>query len=91
MLGIIIGIGAWWCLIAVVGDAAKDGTAISALWAIQHDWIFAIQSKDFGDDNPQYRQALKYDDLVVSLQKQPWVNSATRPAFQRACLSLWQY
>ena len=32
--------------------------------------------EDFGDDDPQYQQALKYDDLIA-IQKQPWVASAT--------------
>ncbi len=39
--------------------------------------------KDFGDDDPRYQQALKYDDLLA-IQKQPWVRSAT-PAVSKAC------
>ncbi len=38
--------------------------------------IDVYPGKDFGDDDPQYQQALKYDDLIA-IQKQPWVASAT--------------
>jgi len=32
--------------------------------------IDVYPGKDFGDDDPQYQQALKYDDLIA-IQKQP--------------------
>ncbi|WP_213054358.1 ABC transporter permease, partial [Escherichia coli] len=38
--------------------------------------IDVYPGKDFGDDDPQYQQALKYDDFIA-IQKQPWVASAT--------------
>ena len=38
--------------------------------------LMSIPGKIFGDDDPQYQQALKYDDLI-SIQKQPGVASAT--------------
>ncbi len=41
-----------------------------------------ILGKDFGDDDPRYQQALKYDDLLA-IQKQPWVRSAT-PAVSKS-------
>ncbi|RCA06289.1 hypothetical protein DM065_07595, partial [Klebsiella pneumoniae] len=44
--------------------------------------IDVYPGKDFGDDDPRYQQALKYDDLLA-IQKQPWVRSAT-PAVSKS-------
>ncbi|ENL8181913.1 macrolide ABC transporter ATP-binding protein/permease [Salmonella enterica] len=74
MLGIIIGIASVVSIV-VVGDAAKQ-MVLADIRAMGTNTIDIHPGKDFGDDNPQYRQALKYDDLVA-IQKQPWVNSAT--------------
>lgn len=74
MLGIIIGIASVVSIV-VVGDAAKQ-LVLADIRAIGTNTIDIYPGKDFGDDDPQYQQALKYDDLA-SLQKQPWVSSAT--------------
>lgn len=74
MLGIIIGIASVVSIV-VVGDAAKQ-LVLADIRAIGTNTIDIYPGKDFGDDDPQYQQALQYDDLV-SLQKQPWVSSAT--------------
>ena len=74
MLGIIIGIASVVSIV-VVGDAAKQ-LVLADIRAIGTNTIDIYPGKDFGDDDPQYQQALKYDDLL-SLQKQPWVSSAT--------------
>ena len=74
MLGIIIGIASVVSIV-VVGDAAKQ-LVLADIRAIGTNTIDVYPGKDFGDDEPQYQQALKYDDLAA-IQKQPWVNSAT--------------
>ena len=74
MLGIIIGIASVVSIV-VVGDAAKQ-LVLADIRAIGTNTIDIYPGKDFGDDDPQYQQALKYDDLVA-IQKQPWVTSAT--------------
>ncbi|ECG8257207.1 macrolide ABC transporter ATP-binding protein/permease MacB [Salmonella bongori] len=74
MLGIIIGIASVVSIV-VVGDAAKH-MVLADIRAMGTNTIDIHPGKDFGDDNPQYRQVLKYDDLAA-IQKQPWVNSAT--------------
>ncbi|WP_312688549.1 macrolide ABC transporter ATP-binding protein/permease MacB [Kosakonia sp.] len=74
MLGIIIGIASVVSIV-VVGDAAKQ-LVLADIRSIGTNTIDVYPGKDFGDDDPQYRQALKYDDLVA-IQKQPWVRSAT--------------
>ena len=74
MLGIIIGIASVVSIV-VVGDAAKQ-LVLADIRAIGTNTIDIYPGKDFGDDDPQYQQALRYDDLT-SLQKQPWVSSAT--------------
>ncbi len=68
MLGIIIGIASVVSIV-VVGDAAKQ-LVLADIRAIGTSTIDVI-GKDFGDDEPQYQQALKYDDLAA-IQKQPW-------------------
>ncbi len=70
MLGIIIGIASVVSIV-VVGDAAKQ-LVLADIRAIGTNTIDVYPGKDFGDDEPQYQQALKYDDLVA-IQKQPWV------------------
>ncbi|WP_342321326.1 macrolide ABC transporter ATP-binding protein/permease MacB [Kosakonia sp. BYX6] len=74
MLGIIIGIASVVSIV-VVGDAAKQ-LVLADIRSIGTNTIDVYPGKDFGDDEPQYQQALKYDDLVA-IQKQPWVRSAT--------------
>lgn len=74
MLGIIIGIASVVSIV-VVGDAAKQ-MVLADIRAIGTNTIDIYPGKDFGDDDPQYQQALKYDDLNA-IQKQPWVTSAT--------------
>ncbi|MCL5497094.1 macrolide ABC transporter ATP-binding protein/permease MacB [Escherichia coli] len=74
MLGIIIGIASVVSIV-VVGDAAKQ-LVLADIRAIGTNTIDVYPGKDFGDDDPQYQQALKYDDMVA-IQKQPWVRSAT--------------
>ena len=72
MLGIIIGIASVVSIV-VVGDAAKQ-LVLADIRAIGTNTIDIYPGKDFGDDDPQYQQALRYDDLTA-LQKQPWVSS----------------
>ncbi|MRS13750.1 macrolide ABC transporter ATP-binding protein/permease MacB [Enterobacteriaceae bacterium RIT691] len=80
MLGIIIGIASVVSIV-VVGDAAKQ-LVLADIRAIGTNTIDVYPGKDFGDDDPQYQQALKYDDLLA-IQKQPWVRSAT-PAVSKS-------
>lgn len=80
MLGIIIGITSVVSIV-VVGDAAKQ-MVLADIRAIGTNTIDVYPGKDFGDDDPQYQQALKYDDLIA-IQKQPWVRSAT-PAVSKS-------
>lgn len=74
MLGIIIGIASVVSIV-VVGDAAKQ-LVLADIRSIGTNTIDVYPGKDFGDDDPHYQQALKYDDLVA-IQKQRWVQSAT--------------
>lgn len=74
MLGIIIGIASVVSIV-VVGDAAKQ-LVLQDIRSIGTNTIDIYPGKDFGDDDPQYQQALKYDDLTA-IAKQPWVRSAT--------------
>ncbi|QOV70340.1 macrolide ABC transporter ATP-binding protein/permease MacB [Citrobacter sp. BDA59-3] len=83
MLGIIIGIASVVSIV-VVGDAAKQ-LVLADIRAIGTNTIDVYPGKDFGDDDPQYQQALKYDDMVA-IQKQPWVRSATPSVSQNVRL-----
>ncbi|WP_052284333.1 macrolide ABC transporter ATP-binding protein/permease MacB [Kluyvera genomosp. 1] len=74
MLGIIIGIASVVSIV-VVGDAAKQ-MVLADIRAIGTNTIDVYPGKDFGDDDPQYQQSLKYDDLLA-IEKQSWVSSAT--------------
>jgi len=74
MLGIIIGIASVVSIV-IVGDAAKQ-LVLQDIRSIGTNTIDVYPGKDFGDDDPQYQQALKYDDLAAITQ-QPWVSSAT--------------
>lgn len=74
MLGIIIGIASVVSIV-VVGDAAKQ-LVLQDIRSIGTNTIDIYPGKDFGDDDPQYQQALKYDDLTA-IAKQSWVRSAT--------------
>ena len=80
MLGIIIGIASVVSIV-VVGDAAKQ-LVLADIRSIGTNTIDVYPGKDFGDDEPQYQQALKYDDLMA-IEKQPWVLSAT-PAVSKS-------
>jgi len=74
MLGIIIGIASVVSIV-IVGDAAKQ-MVLADIRAMGTNTIDVYPGKDFGDDDPQYQQALKYDDLLA-IQQQLWVSSAT--------------
>ncbi|WP_058913073.1 macrolide ABC transporter ATP-binding protein/permease MacB [Entomohabitans teleogrylli] len=74
MLGIIIGIASVVSIV-VVGDAAKQ-LVLEDIRAIGTNTIDIYPGKDFGDDDPGFQQALKYDDMQAIAQ-QPWVSSAT--------------
>jgi macrolide transport system ATP-binding/permease protein len=80
MLGIIIGITSVVSIV-VVGDAAKQ-MVLADIRAIGTNTIDVYPGKDYGDDDPQFQQALKYDDLLA-IQKQSWVSSAT-PAVSKS-------
>lgn len=74
MLGIIIGIASVVSIV-VVGDAAKQ-MVLADIRSIGTNTIDVYPGKDFGDDDPQYQQSLKYDDLLA-IEKQSWVSSVT--------------
>ena len=74
MLGIIIGIASVVSIV-VVGDAAKQ-LVLQDIRSIGTNTIDIYPGKDFGDDDPQFQQALKDTDLAA-IAKQPWVRSAT--------------
>ncbi len=74
MLGIIIGIASVVSIV-IVGDAAKQ-LVLEDIRAIGTNTIDIYPGKDFGDDEPQAQQALKYADLEA-IERQPWVASAT--------------
>ena len=74
MLGIIIGIASVVSIV-VVGDAAKQ-MVLADIRAIGTNTIDVYPGKDFGDDDPQYQQSLKYDDLLA-IEKQSWFSSVT--------------
>ncbi len=74
MLGINIGIASVVSIV-VVGDAAKQ-MVLADIRAIGTNTIDVYPGKDFGDDDPQYQQSLKYDDLLA-IEKQAWVSSVT--------------
>ncbi len=74
MLGIIIGIASVVSIV-VVGDAAKQ-LVLADIRSIGTNTIDVYPGKDFGDDDPRFRQALRYADLEA-IARQPWVLSAT--------------
>lgn len=74
MLGIIIGIASVVSIV-IVGDAAKQ-MVLEDIRSIGTNTIDVYPGKDFGDDDPQYQQALKYADLAA-IEQQPWVESTT--------------
>ncbi|MEO3989260.1 macrolide ABC transporter ATP-binding protein/permease MacB [Pseudocitrobacter cyperus] len=80
MLGIIIGIASVVSIV-VVGDAAKQ-MVLADIRSIGTNTIDVYPGKDFGDDDPQYQQSLKYDDLLA-IEKQSWVSSVT-PAVSKS-------
>ncbi|KEY57748.1 macrolide ABC transporter ATP-binding protein/permease MacB [Serratia sp. DD3] len=72
MLGIIIGIASV-ASIKVIGDAAQQ-QVLADIKSIGTNTVELYPGKDFGDDDPIYRQALKYDDLEA-LREQPYVRA----------------
>lgn len=71
MLGIIIGIASVISIL-VIGDAAKL-SVLAEIKSIGTNTVDIYPGKDFGDDDPTFRQALKYDDLSA-LREQPYVS-----------------
>lgn len=71
MLGIIIGIASVISIL-VIGDAAKQ-SVLAEIKSIGTNTVDIYPGKDFGDDDPTFRQALKYDDLSA-LREQPYVS-----------------
>ncbi len=71
VLGIIIGIASV-ASILVIGDAAKQ-RVLADIKAIGTNPIDIYPGKGFGDDNPTFRQSLKYEDLDA-LREQPYVS-----------------
>ncbi|VXC67143.1 fused macrolide transporter subunits of ABC superfamily: ATP-binding component; membrane component [Enterobacterales bacterium 8AC] len=72
MLGIIIGIASVVSIL-VIGDAAKQ-MVLADIKSIGTNTLDVFPGKDFGDDDPAYRQALKYGDLEA-LREQPYVSA----------------
>ncbi|VTP61419.1 Macrolide export ATP-binding/permease protein MacB [Serratia rubidaea] len=72
MLGIIIGIASVVSIL-VIGDAAKQ-MVLADIKSIGTNTVDIYPGKDFGDDDPAYRQSLKYDDLEA-LREQPYVGA----------------
>jgi len=71
MLGIIIGIASVVSIL-VIGDAAKQ-RVLADIKSIGTNTIDIYPGKDFGDDDPIYRQSLKYENLDA-LREQPYVS-----------------
>jgi macrolide transport system ATP-binding/permease protein len=72
MLGIIIGIASVVSIL-VIGDAAKQ-MVLADIKSIGTNTVDIYPGKDFGDDDPTFRQSLKYEDLDA-LREQPYVNA----------------
>ncbi len=72
MLGIIIGIASVVSIL-VIGDAAKQ-MILADIKSIGTNTVDIYPGKDFGDDDPNFRQALKYGDLSA-LREQPYVSA----------------
>ena len=72
MLGIIIGIASV-VSIPVIGDAAKQ-MVLADIKSIGTNTVDIYPGKDFGDDDPTYRQSLKYGDLDA-LREQPYISA----------------
>lgn len=72
MLGIIIGIASV-VSITVIGDAAKQ-MVLADIKSIGTNTVDIYPGKDFGDDDPTYRQSLKYGDLDA-LREQPYISA----------------
>lgn len=72
MLGIIIGIASVVSIL-VIGDAAKQ-MILADIKSIGTNTVDIYPGKDFGDDDPSFRQALKYGDLSA-LREQPYVSA----------------
>ncbi|MDO1659533.1 ABC transporter permease, partial [Escherichia coli] len=82
-LGISIGIASVGSIV-VVGDAAKQMGLVDNRF-IGTNTFDVYPGKDFGAADPQYQQALKYDDFIA-IPKQPWVSSTTPAGSQNLCL-----
>ncbi|RTF38348.1 FtsX-like permease family protein, partial [Serratia marcescens] len=72
MLGIIIGIASVVSIL-VIGDAAKQ-MVLADIKSIGTNTVDIYPGKDFGDDDPTYRQSLKYGDLDA-LREQPYISA----------------
>lgn len=72
MLGIIIGIASVVSIL-VIGDAAKQ-QILADIKSIGTNTIDVYPGKDFGDDDPAYRQALQDNDLTALIE-QPYVSA----------------
>lgn len=72
MLGIIIGIASVVSIL-VIGDAAKH-MVLADIKSIGTNTVNVFPGKDFGDDDPSFRQSLKYSDLSA-LSEQPYVHA----------------
>lgn len=72
MLGIIIGIASVVSIL-VIGDAAKQ-MVLADIKSIGTNTVDVYPGKDFGDDDPTFRQSLKYEDLSA-LREQPYVSA----------------
>lgn len=74
MLGITIGIASVISIL-VIGDAAKQ-QVLTDIRSMGTNTINIYPGRDFGDDDPASRQALKEDDVLV-LRQQRYVDGAT--------------
>jgi macrolide transport system ATP-binding/permease protein len=72
MLGIVIGIASVISIL-VIGDAVQQ-QVLAEIKSIGTNTVDVYPGKDFGDDDPTLRQALKYDDLDA-LRAQPYISA----------------
>ncbi|MBL5905893.1 macrolide ABC transporter ATP-binding protein/permease MacB [Serratia fonticola] len=72
MLGIVIGIASVISIL-VIGDAVQQ-QVLAEIKSIGTNTVDVYPGKDFGDDDPTLRQALKYDDLSA-LDAQPYISA----------------
>lgn len=79
MLGIIIGIASV-VSIMVIGDAAQ-GMVLNNIKSIGTNTISVYPGEDFGSDDAQSRQSLKFTD-VEAINQQPYVQSASEETYK---------